>query len=67
MIKDRMGKMKQLQQAMLEDNWKGTPEDYLKWWINKESKKIDKRNENNNSNTDSNNNICNESERKSIK
>ena len=45
MIKDRMGKMKQLQQAMLEDNWKGTPEDYLKWWINKEAKKIDKRNE----------------------
>ena len=33
MIKDRMGKMKQLQQAMIEDNWKGTPEDYLKWWI----------------------------------
>lgn len=62
-----MGKMKKVFESMLKDNWKGSPAEYLKWWLKNESKKIDKRNENNNSNTDSNNNICNESERKSLK
>tara|TARA_R100001015_G_C4617026_1_gene173240 strand:+ start:1538 stop:1738 length:201 start_codon:yes stop_codon:yes gene_type:complete len=42
-----MGKMKELYQAMKECDWQGTPEDYLKWWIKDQAKKIDKKNENN--------------------
>ena len=39
--------MKELYQAMKECDWQGTPEDYLKWWIKDQAKKIDKKNENN--------------------
>jgi hypothetical protein len=51
-----MGKMKELYQAMKECEWKGTPEEYLKWWINDQAKKIDKKNENNINNKTGNNN-----------
>jgi len=40
-----MSKMKSVYQAMKECNWKGTPEEYLKWWIENEAKKIDKKKE----------------------
>lgn len=39
--------MKSVYQAMKECNWKGTPEEYLKWWIENEAKKIDKKNKKN--------------------
>ncbi len=49
-----MGKMKELYQAMKDADWKGTPEEYLKWWLAQQAKKIDKKNENNNNNNTSN-------------
>tara|TARA_R110002020_G_scaffold6077_1_gene25413 strand:- start:2409 stop:2597 length:189 start_codon:yes stop_codon:yes gene_type:complete len=49
-----MGKMKEIYQAMKECDWQGTPEDYLKWWIRDQAKKIDKKNENINNNNNSN-------------
>ena len=39
-----MGKMKNVYKAMKECNWKGTPEEYLKWWVHNEAKKIDNKN-----------------------
>lgn len=42
--------MKEVYQAMKECDWQGTPEEYLKWWIKDQAKKIDKKNENINNN-----------------
>ncbi len=38
-----MGKMKELYIAMKEADWQGTANEYLTWWINNESKKIDEK------------------------
>lgn len=35
--------MKEVFIAMREANWKGTPEEYLEFWIKKEAKMIDER------------------------
>ena len=45
--------MKEIYQAMKECDWQGTPEEYLKWWIKNQAKKIDKKNENINNNNNS--------------
>lgn len=37
-----MGKMKEIYSAMKEMEWKGTPAEYLKWWLKNEAEKIDK-------------------------
>jgi ABC-type proline/glycine betaine transport system substrate-binding protein len=39
-----MGRMKEVYQAMKDDDWKGTPEEYLKWWLKKQAERIDKKN-----------------------
>lgn len=59
--------MKELYQAMKECDWQGTPEDYLKWWIKDQAKKIDKKNENNTANkaSDTNSSSINNNENKS--
>ena len=36
--------MKELYQAMKDADWKGTPEEYLKWWLAQQAKNIDKKN-----------------------
>ena len=38
-----MGKMKEVYQSMKDDDWKGTAEEYLKWWIKKQAEQIDKK------------------------
>ena len=42
-----MGKMKEIYQAMKDDNWKGSTEEYLKWWLKKQAEQIDKKNNKN--------------------
>jgi hypothetical protein len=42
-----MGKMKEVFQAMKDDDWQGTAEEYLKWWIQQQAKEIDKKNSKN--------------------
>ena len=37
-----MGKMKEIYSAMKEMEWKGTPAEYLKWWLKNEAERIDK-------------------------
>ena len=39
-----MGKMKEIYQAMIEADWKGTPGDYLKWWLKNQAEKVDEKN-----------------------
>ena len=36
-----MGKMKEIYQSMKDDDWKGTAEEYLKWWLKKQAEQID--------------------------
>ena len=38
-----MGKMKEVYQAMKDEDWQGTAEEYLKWWIKQQAKKIDEK------------------------
>ena len=42
-----MGKMKEIYQSMKDDNWKGSTEEYLKWWLKKQAEEIDKKNNKN--------------------
>ena len=38
-----MGKMKEVFQAMKDENWQGTAEEYLKWWVKKQALAIEKK------------------------
>ena len=42
-----MGKMKEIYQAMKDDDWKGSTEEYLKWWLKKQAERVDKKNNKN--------------------
>jgi len=42
-----MGKMKEIYQAMKDDNWKGSAGEYLRWWLRKQAEEVDKKNNKN--------------------
>lgn len=38
-----MGKMKEVYQAMKDDDWQGTAAEYLQWWLQQQAKEVEKK------------------------